>query len=135
MAGHVTSPRASTVVFLLLLVLLVVTVLAAGIEHSALAILVALAIAITKAALIVVYFMNVRFSDTVTRMASVAGFVGLAILLVLLMADYLTRPTDWRDRETRGTTPQTTLETGEESSRSAWHARNSSGDRRRNLVE
>ena len=30
-------------------------------------------------------------SDTTTRLAAVAGFLGLAILLVLMMADYVTR--------------------------------------------
>jgi cytochrome c oxidase subunit IV len=102
MAAHVTSPKASLIVFVVLLVLLVLTVLAAGIEHGLLAIIVALAIAFTKAALIVVYFMNVRFSDTVTRIASAAGFVGLAILLVLMMADYVTRPGDVQDRASSG---------------------------------
>jgi cytochrome c oxidase subunit 4 len=107
MAGHVTSPRASSVVFVILLVLLLVTVFAARVEHPVLGILIALLIAVTKAVLIVVYFMNVRFSDLVTRMASVAGFVGLAILLTLLMADYLTRSSDWRDSEVRTTTAAT----------------------------
>jgi cytochrome c oxidase subunit 4 len=107
MAAHVTSPRASSVVFVVLLVLLVATVVAARIEHAVWGIVIAMAIAVTKAVLIVVYFMNVRFSDTVTRMATVAGFIGLSILLLLMMADYVSRSKDWRDTETRTTTPET----------------------------
>jgi cytochrome c oxidase subunit 4 len=92
MSEHVTSPRASIVVFVVLLVLLVATVLAADIALGhALSVGLALALAVVKAVLIIVYFMNVRFSDTTTRLAAVAGFLGLAILLVLMMADYVTR--------------------------------------------
>jgi cytochrome c oxidase subunit 4 len=92
MAGHVTSPKASTVVFVLLLVLLVVTVVAAKIEHAQLSLAIALLIASVKAVLIIIYFMNVRFADTVTRLAAVAGFLALLLLLTLLLADYATRP-------------------------------------------
>jgi hypothetical protein len=35
--------------------------------------------------------MNLRFSDNVTRIAAVAGFAGLLLLLALTLADYLTR--------------------------------------------
>jgi cytochrome c oxidase subunit 4 len=137
MAEHVTSPRASMVVFVVLLVLLVLTVLAAEVALGhALSIVLALVIAVTKAVLIIIYFMNVRFSDTVTRMASVAGFVGLAILLTLLMADYVTRSSNWREGDPRTTTRQAPADTG--ASRAIlgdWYARNSSDEPRGNLVE
>ena len=94
---HVTSPAASFVVFVILLVLLVLTVVAAGIEHAVLGIVVALTIAVVKAALIVYYFMNVRFADTVTRLFVVASFFWLLLLLVILMADYVSRQPGRRD--------------------------------------
>jgi cytochrome c oxidase subunit IV len=94
---HVTSPAASFVVFVVLLVLLVLTVVAAGIEHAVLGIVVALTIAVVKAALIVYYFMNVRFADTVTRLFVVAAFFWLLLLLVLMMADYVSRDPRSRD--------------------------------------
>jgi cytochrome c oxidase subunit 4 len=99
--GHVTSPKASFVVFVVLMVLLVVTVFAANVQHAALGIVIALAIATVKAVLIVLYFMNVRYADHVTRMAVVAGFLGLLLLFVLMFSDYLTRDT----RRPRGQAP------------------------------
>ena len=94
---HVTSPAASFVVFVILLVLLVLTVVAAGVEHAVLGIVVALTIAVVKAALIVYYFMNVRFADTATRLFVVASFFWLLLLLVILMADYVSRQPGRRD--------------------------------------
>ncbi len=91
MAAHVTSSRSCYIVFGALLVLLVLTVIAAGIENHTLGIIVALLIATVKALLIIVYFMNVRFADWVTRLAVAAGFVGLIVLLAFMMSDYLTR--------------------------------------------
>jgi cytochrome c oxidase subunit 4 len=91
MAAHVTSSRSCYIVFGALLVLLVLTVVAAGIENHTLGIIIALLIATVKALLIIVYFMNVRFADWVTRLAVAAGFVGLIVLLAFMMSDYLTR--------------------------------------------
>lgn len=104
MAGHVTSPKASSVVFVLLLVLLVVTVFAAKIQHAQLGLAIALLIASVKAVLIIVYFMNVRFADTVTRLATVAGFLALFLLLTLVLADYASRPARTAQGQAAGTT-------------------------------
>jgi cytochrome c oxidase subunit 4 len=51
----------------------------------------ALIIAIVKAGLVILYFMHARFSPPLVRVVAGAGFFWLAILLVLLAADVLTR--------------------------------------------
>jgi cytochrome c oxidase subunit 4 len=101
--GHVTSPKASFVVFVVLMVLLGVTVWAANIQHAVLGVVIALIIATIKAVLIVLYFMNVRYADQVTRLAVLAGFLGLLLLFVLISTDYLNRDT----RRPRGQAPLT----------------------------
>lgn len=91
MAQHVIPVRTYLVVFISLLVLLVMTVVATRIEHGVLNIVVALTIAGTKAALIVLFFMHVKYNAFVIRLAVVAGFFWLAILLTFTLGDYMTR--------------------------------------------
>jgi cytochrome c oxidase subunit 4 len=52
---------------------------------------VALAIAGSKAVLIMLYFMHLRYSNRLTSVFAVAGFLWLAILIALCLSDYLTR--------------------------------------------
>ena len=70
------------------------TVQAAFIDLGALNTVVALAIACTKAVLVVLYFMHVRYSTRLTWAVVVASVFWLGILLALTFGDYLTRP--WR---------------------------------------
>ena len=56
---------------------------------------VALVIACTKATLVILFFMHVKYTnEKMTGAVVVAGFFFLAILLALSMSDYLTRA--WR---------------------------------------
>ncbi len=52
---------------------------------------VAMAIAVIKALLIIVYFMHMRYQPRVTWFFAGAGFLWLGIMLVLSSSDYLTR--------------------------------------------
>ena len=54
---------------------------------------VALAIACTKATLVILYFMHVRYSSRLTKITVAAGFFWLLILITLSLSDYITR--DW----------------------------------------
>jgi cytochrome c oxidase subunit 4 len=60
--------------------------------------LIALMIAATKASLVVLIFMHVRYASRLTKLIVVAGFFWLAILLVFLGADYGTRPHETNER-------------------------------------
>ena len=51
----------------------------------------ATAIAATKAVLIVLFFMNIRYSGALARLVAAVGFFWLAILFALTFADYLSR--------------------------------------------
>jgi cytochrome c oxidase subunit 4 len=51
----------------------------------------ALTIAVTKATLVVLYFMHVRYSSRLTWVIVAAGFFWLGIMFLLTMSDYLSR--------------------------------------------
>jgi len=48
-------------------------------------------IAITKAILVILYFIHVRHSSRLTKVVVVAGFLWLHFLIGFTMSDYLTR--------------------------------------------
>ena len=52
---------------------------------------IALAIACTKATLVILFFMHVRYSSKLTMVTVAAGFFWLLILITLSLTDYLTR--------------------------------------------
>jgi cytochrome c oxidase subunit 4 len=86
------SVRTYTVVFLALLALTALTTAAAFVDlGGGLNNLVALAIAVGKTGLVILYFMHVRESDRFTWVLVGVGFFWLLILLGGVMDDLLTR--------------------------------------------
>jgi len=53
--------------------------------------LVALGIALTKATLVVLFFMHVKYGGRLIQLAVVGALVWLALLLVITASDYLSR--------------------------------------------
>lgn len=53
--------------------------------------IVALAIAITKAMLVVLFFMHIKGSSRLLHLAAAAGVLWLLIMLTLTLSDYFTR--------------------------------------------
>jgi cytochrome c oxidase subunit 4 len=78
-------------IYVLLLVGLAVTVGVAFVPLGDANVFVALLIAIAKATLVVLYFMHVATSPRLNRIVIGAGLVWLAILMVVILSDYLTR--------------------------------------------
>jgi cytochrome c oxidase subunit 4 len=91
MTGHIVSRWTYFAVSVALALLLVLTVAASYVNLGAFNIVVAIGIATAKAVLIVLFFMHVIHSPPLVRLAAVAGFVWLGIMLVLLLADYAAR--------------------------------------------
>ena len=94
MTEHIVPTRVYYTIFAVLMVGTYLTVQAAFIDLGALNTVVALAIACTKAVLVVLYFMHVRYSTRLTWAVVVGSVFWLGILLALTFGDYLTRP--WR---------------------------------------
>jgi len=91
MSEHIVSTRAYVAIFLALLILTGLTVAAATVDLGRLNVIVALTIAVTKAVLVLLYFMHLRYSPHLTWLVTGTAFVWLAILIGLTMADPLTR--------------------------------------------
>ena len=89
--GHVLPLRVYFGVFLALLAGTALTSWVATIDLGRWNDVVALAIAGTKAALVILYFMHVRYSSKLIWVFSIAGFVWLVLFFVLILADYETR--------------------------------------------
>ena len=91
MTGRVVPTSINLLVCGGLLVLTLATTLIGRISLGAWNLPIALAIAGAKAALIALYFMHVRWSSGLTRLAAVGGLLWLFILVVGVMDDYMTR--------------------------------------------
>ena len=91
MSGHIASTRIYYLVFLALLVGTGLTYGAALIDFGFFNNVVMLAIAVTKAALVILFFMGVRWSSRLTWVVAASGFVWLLILFGITMSDYVSR--------------------------------------------
>jgi cytochrome c oxidase subunit 4 len=91
MAEHVTSRKVYFLVFGALMVLTLATWLVAQVDLGWANDVVAIGIAVTKATLVLLFFMHVRHSTRMTALTAVAGFFWLAILFGLTIADYASR--------------------------------------------
>src|SRR5690349_20759055 len=91
MSGHVAPKSMYIGIWIALMIGTALTVGAAEVDLGALNNIVMLLIACTKAALVILFFMHVRWSTRLTWVVAASGFVWLLILFGLTMQDYLTR--------------------------------------------
>ena len=92
MSGHVVSWKVYLAVFAALAALTGVTVLVTGYDFGPLNLIVALGVAVTKASLVVLYFMHARYSPRLTGVVIASGLAFFVILVFLILTDYLSRP-------------------------------------------
>jgi cytochrome c oxidase subunit 4 len=92
MAEHVVSRKTYIVVWVALMALMILTAGLSRINLGEWSTVVAMAIAVIKALLVILFFMHVRYEDQkITWVVVAAGFFWLGILLALTMTDYVTR--------------------------------------------
>jgi cytochrome c oxidase subunit IV len=89
--NHIVPKRVYFLIFAALIVLTWVTALVSRIDLGRWNIFVALAIAILKASLVILFFMHVKYSTRLTKFIVVCGFFWLSLLLFITMADLWTR--------------------------------------------
>ena len=89
--GHHSHQPLYIKIFIGLMVLLVATMGAAFLPLGQMNVVVALAIAVIKAALILLFFMHFRDSDHLTWLVGAGTAVWFVILVVLTLNDYMTR--------------------------------------------
>ena len=91
MHEHVVSLRVYLTVFVILLALTAITTAVAFVDLGRLNAVIMLTIAVTKATLVILYFMHVRYSSRLTWLVVSSGFVWLMILIAFTLSDVLTR--------------------------------------------
>ncbi len=100
MSSRVVSVKTYVAVFVALICLTAVTTAVAFINLGPLNTVVALVIAVAKMLLVILFFMHVLYSPRLTKLALLAAFFWLALLLTFTLSDVLTRhwtpsPSNW----------------------------------------
>jgi cytochrome c oxidase subunit 4 len=90
-AAHVAPKSMYYMVFGALVLGTILTVAAAKFDMGALNNIVMLAIACTKASLVILFFMHVRWSSRLTWVVAMSGFFWLLILFGIGMSDFMSR--------------------------------------------
>ena len=93
---HVVPLATYLLVFAALMVGTYLTVWAAGKDFGAFNTVVALGIAITKATLVILFFMHVKYSPRLTQLVVAAAFAFLALLIGGVVNDYYSPYLDGR---------------------------------------
>ncbi|MFP5210820.1 MAG: cytochrome C oxidase subunit IV family protein [Acidobacteriota bacterium] len=88
---HIVSPKVYLAIFFSLLVLTALTTAASFVEMYVFNVVVALAIAVVKASLVVLFFMHVKYSSKLTKLTLASGLFVFLGLLTMTLADYISR--------------------------------------------
>jgi cytochrome c oxidase subunit IV len=91
MSNHILPKKTYYLVAAALMVLLGVTVAVALIPLGPFNVLVALAVALIKAVLVVLFFMHVKYNSKLTWVFASGGVLWLLIMVILTMGDFIAR--------------------------------------------
>jgi cytochrome c oxidase subunit 4 len=90
-AHHVVPVKTYLIVFSWLMVLLVITLVAAAFDLGAWNVVLAVTIAVVKAALVMWFFMHLGYSTKLVRFMGFAALFWVVILFTITMSDYVAR--------------------------------------------
>jgi len=90
-SNHVLPLSVYWGIFFALIVGTVLTVWTATLDLGKWNLPIALAIAVTKALLVILYFMHVKYSTNLTKLFVAAGFIWFLIMVLITMTDYTSR--------------------------------------------
>jgi len=91
MSEHIVTPRLYYTIFAILLMLTAITVAVAYIDLGALNNVVMLTIAVTKATLVILFFMHARYSSRLTWLVIAVGLFWLGVMVIFTLTDTLSR--------------------------------------------
>jgi cytochrome c oxidase subunit 4 len=91
MSAHIVPVKNYLAVFAALMFLTVATYMVAKVDLGSFNLVVAMGIAITKATLVVLIFMHVKYSSTLTKAIVASGFFFFLVMIFFTMNDVLTR--------------------------------------------
>jgi cytochrome c oxidase subunit IV len=90
-SAHIVPRKTYYWIFAALMVLTFITTESSYFDLGAMNVIVALVIAFTKASLVVLFFMHVKYASRLTQIVVIGGLFWLALLLMLTMGDFITR--------------------------------------------
>ena len=88
---HIVQPGVYIAVFVTLLIGTGLTVLAADFDMGVMNPVIALAIACTKAVIVILFFMHVKYQSRLIKMTIFSGFFIFLALIVMTLSDYISR--------------------------------------------
>lgn len=88
---HVVQPITYMIVFGTLLLGTLITVLAADVNLGVMNPVIALGIASTKAVIVILFFMHVKWQSKLIKMTVAAGFFTFLVLITMTLSDYISR--------------------------------------------
>jgi cytochrome c oxidase subunit IV len=88
---HIVTPMQYGMVFAALLVGTALTVIAAGIDLGVFNPVIALGIACTKAVIVILFFMHVKYQSKLVKLTVAAGFFTFIVLITMTLTDYISR--------------------------------------------
>ena len=88
---HIVGPKTYSIIFATLLAFTGITVAAAFKNLGILNPIVALAIASTKAVIVILFFMHVKYQTKLIKMTVGAGFFTFLVLITMTLTDYMSR--------------------------------------------
>jgi cytochrome c oxidase subunit 4 len=88
---HIVTPAVYSIVFATLLAFTGITVEAAFKNLGILNPIVALAIASTKAVVVILFFMHVKYQSKLVKLTVISGFFTFLVLITMTLTDYISR--------------------------------------------
>jgi cytochrome c oxidase subunit IV len=88
---HIVSPLEYSFVFIALLIGTAITVWAADQNFGIFNPIIALGIASTKAVIVILFFMHVKYQSNLIKMTVGAGFFTFLVLITMTLSDYISR--------------------------------------------
>jgi cytochrome c oxidase subunit IV len=88
---HIVDYGTYIYIWLTLIAFTALTVSISGMHFGNIALMIAIVIAIIKAALVLNIFMHIKFDDIVFKVFAVLGILTLASIIILTFSDYLFR--------------------------------------------
>ena len=88
---HIVTPAQYAMVFVSLLVGTVLTVLAAKKDLGVFNPVIALGIACTKAVIVILFFMHVKYQSKLVKLTVISGFFTFLVLITMTLTDYISR--------------------------------------------
>lgn len=88
---HIVGPMTYLTIFVILLICTGLTIGASYVEMYAWNAVVAIAIAVIKATLVVLFFMHIKYSSRLMKLTVGAGLFTFLVLVGMSLADYISR--------------------------------------------